>query len=82
MNKEQILGFDVITYNMQELLQRIFEDYKNNEQLFIVNINPEIAVTYYKDKEFKQTLNNEKYQIPDGSGIVWASKKQKGKIKN
>lgn len=28
MCKEQILGFDVTTYNVQELLYNMFEDYK------------------------------------------------------
>lgn len=81
MEKEQILGFNVTTYNYQELIDNIFQDYKNNEQLFIVNINSEIAVANYKNKEFKEKLNAQKYQIPDGSGIVWASKRKKGNIK-
>lgn len=82
MNKEKILGFDVCTYNEEELLKNIFIDYKkNNEQLFIVNINPEIAAANYKNKNLKETFNLQKYQIPDGSGIVWASKKKKGNIK-
>ena len=81
MNKEQILGFNVITYNSEELVRRIFDDYSNNEQLFIVNINPEIAVSNYKNEKIKQTFNEQKYQIPDGTGIVWASKKKKGNIK-
>lgn len=81
MEKDKILGFDVITYNVQDLLENIFKDYTKEEQLFIVNINPEIAVTNYQNEEFKEKLNGQKYQIPDGSGIVWASKKKKGKIK-
>ena len=78
MNKEQILGFNVSTYNFQELLDNIFDDYSHDEQLFVVNINPEIVVTNYKNEELKLKLNEQKYQIPDGSGIVWASKKKKG----
>lgn len=81
MSKEKILGFDVITYNSEELLNRIYQDYSNNEQLFIVNVNPEIAVKNYKKDNFKEILNKQKYQIPDGSGIVWASKRKKGNIK-
>lgn len=81
MNKEQILGFYVTTYNFQELINNIFQDYKKNEKLFIVNINPEIVVNNYKNYELKKIFNNQKYQIPDGSGIVWASKKRKGNIK-
>lgn len=80
MEKEKILGFDVCTYNEEELLNNIFIDYKNNEQLFIVNINPEIVVANYENKVLKEAFNKQKYQIPDGSGIVWASKKKKGNI--
>ena len=82
MSKEKILGFDVCTYTMNELTQHIFEDYNKNEQMFIVNVNPEIAVTNYKNNEIKKEFNKQKYQIPDGSGIVWASKKNNGQIKN
>lgn len=81
MKKEKILGFNVSTYNSEELLGKIYENYLKNEKLFIVNINPEIAVKNYKNEEFKEILNKQKYQIPDGSGIVWASKRKKGQIK-
>lgn len=81
MNKEKILGFDVCTYTMKELLKNIFEDFGKNEQMFIVNINPEIVVTNYKNDDIKKEFNKQKYQIPDGSGIVWASKKNNGNIK-
>ena len=81
MDKEKILGFDVSTYNSEELLNKIYQDYLNNEHLFIVNVNPEIAVKNYKKESFKENLNKQKYQIPDGAGIVWASKRKKGNIK-
>lgn len=81
MDKEKVLGFNVSIDKEENLLDRIFIDYKNYEQLFIVNINPEIVINNYKNSEFKAMLNKQKYQIPDGSGIVWASKKNNGKIK-
>lgn len=81
MEKEKILGFDIITYKEKKLLEKIFEDYVQNNQIFIVNVNPEIIVANYKNEKFKEILNKQKYQIPDGSGIVWASRKNKGKIK-
>lgn len=80
MKKEKILGFDVCSSAQKKLLKNIFEDYKGNKQLFIVNVNPEIVVSNYKNEELKKIFNKQKYQIPDGSGIVWASKKNKGKI--
>jgi len=81
MKKEKILGFNVITCDEQELLKNIFKDYEQNNQIFIVNINPEIAINNYKNESFKKILNEQKYQLPDGSGIVWASKLRKGNIK-
>ena len=80
MNKETILGFDITTYKTEELIKNIFNDYSRNEQLFIVNINPEIVVSNYKNEELKNIFNKQKYQIPDGSGIIWASKKNNGHI--
>lgn len=81
MVKEKILGFNVCVCNQEKLAENIFQDYEKKEQLFIVNINPEIVVTNYKNEKLKEIFNCQKYQIPDGSGIVWASKKQKGNIK-
>ena len=46
--------------------------------LFIVNINPEIIIANYNNEKFKEILNEQKYQIPDGTGVVWASKKNNG----
>ena len=81
MIKEKVLGFCVCTENQEEMLQDIFNDYEQNKKLFIVNINPEIAVNNYQNEELKKIFNNQKYQIPDGTGIVWASKKNNGNIK-
>ena len=81
MNKEKVLGFDVCTGSPKEMLENIFKSYKKQEQLFIVNINPEIIIANYNNEKFKEILNEQKYQIPDGTGIVWASKKNKGNIK-
>ncbi len=67
MKKEQVLGFDVCTYNLEELLTNIFKDYEDNNQQFIVNINPEIVISNYKNKYFIKNLNKQKYQIPDGA---------------
>lgn len=81
MKKEEILGFYVCAQSQTQLINNIFEDYNRNEQLFIANINPEIVVSNYRDEQFREQLNKQKYQIPDGSGIVWASKRKKGNIK-
>lgn len=81
MEKEKILGFDVCITNQNKLIENIFDDFKNNTRNFIVNINPEIVSKNHKNKELKNFFNSQKYQIPDGIGIIYASKIQKGKIK-
>lgn len=82
MNKEKILGFDVCGLSKEEILKEIFCDYEKNLQNVIININPEIVINNYKDLELVEKFNNQKYHIPDGIGIVYASKINKGNIKN
>lgn len=75
--KEEILGFSICTDNKDKLLDQIF---KNDDQLFIVNINPLIALNYYHNAEIKALINKEKIVIPDGEGIVLVSKLKGGNI--
>ena len=44
MEKETILGFDVCTLKKEELIKEIFQDFKEEKQNIIVNINPEFIV--------------------------------------
>ena len=81
MNKEKILGFYVCTDNDETLINNIFQDYTNNEQVVIASINPEIIVKNYKNPKFIENINSQKYQIPDGIGIVYSSKVNSGDIK-
>ena len=81
MEKENILGFDVSTILASTLVKKIFDDFNKNISNFIVNINPEIVTKNYKNNKFKNILNAEKYQIPDGIGIVLAYRLHRGKIK-
>ena len=82
MKKENILGFDICNTNINNLVTSIFNDFNKNICNFIVNINPEIIVNNYKNKHVIDIFNKEKYQIPDGIGIVYASKIKKCNIKN
>ena len=68
MEKETILGFDVCTANKQNLLENIFKDYKAGIQRFIVNINPEIVTSNYKNEDYKKALN--KCDLEEASEIL------------
>lgn len=82
MKKENILGVDVSTLSYDKLKNNIVEDIKNNKKSFIVAINPEKILKARKDKNLKELLNKATYQIPDGIGVVYASKLTKGNIKS
>ena len=81
MKKENILGFDISNIKIDELVNLIFNDFNASISNFIVNINPEIIVNYHKNKDIITIFNKERYQIPDGIGIVYASKLKHGQIK-
>ena len=81
MKKENILGFDICNTNYEDLINNIFNDFNNNISNFIVNINPEIIINNFKNKDTINTFNKQKYQIPDGIGIIYASKIKKTPIK-
>lgn len=78
--KENILGIDVSVTTYEELKTSVENDILNNHKSFVVAINPEKVLKARKNADLKMLLNNATYQIPDGVGIVYASKIKKGKI--
>lgn len=81
MNKENILGVHVSPLSYEDLKKNIEKDIKNNKKSFIVAINPEKILKARKDEKLKELLNNATYEIPDGIGVIYASKLRKGNIK-
>lgn len=82
MEKEKVLGIDVCITTYEELKQCIKSDIEQNKKSYIVTINPEKVIKASKDETLKKILNGATYQIPDGIGIIYASKIKKGKIKS
>lgn len=80
MDKERILGVDICNTNYEVLKKCVKEDIDSNKKSFIVAINPEKIILANKNKKMMKILNEATYQIPDGIGIVYASKIMKGKI--
>lgn len=80
--KDNILGFDVGSSNYETLLKNVFADMNKKEKHFIANINPFIIMNFHNKPDIIKKINYEKYQIPDGIGIVWASKFNKKLIKD
>ena len=82
VNKEKILGINVSVTSYDSLKNNIINDIKFNNKSFIVAINPEKILKAKKDSNLKKLLNSATYQIPDGVGVVLASKIKKGKIQS
>ncbi|MEF9935662.1 MAG: WecB/TagA/CpsF family glycosyltransferase [Clostridium sp.] len=78
---EKYLGVEVSTLSMDEVLLKVDSTISNNEKAFIVAINPEKIMKAQEDKALLELINSADIKIPDGSGVVLASKIKKGKIK-
>ncbi|WP_243292798.1 WecB/TagA/CpsF family glycosyltransferase [Bacillus sp. FJAT-47783] len=80
--KEKILGVSVSPFNYEELCELILQDIEAKRKAFIVAINPEKIMKAQEDKELQELLNKATYQIPDGIGVILASKLKGGKIRS
>ncbi|MGN7385546.1 WecB/TagA/CpsF family glycosyltransferase [Sporosarcina sp. SAFN-015] len=78
--KETILGVDVNTENYDELIPKLFQNIDAKKKSLIVAINPEKLMKAKDDPALKALLNRAEFQIPDGIGVIIASKIQKGNI--
>jgi N-acetylglucosaminyldiphosphoundecaprenol N-acetyl-beta-D-mannosaminyltransferase len=72
--KVRILGVEVDNLSFDETLDKIEDFLKDGKQHYIVTPNPEIIMLAQKDTRLRKILNNADLAIPDGIGLVWASK--------
>lgn len=79
-NIETILGVKVSNETYDTLSKKCLTHIEKKEQAFIVAINPEKIMLASNDEKLQQLLNQADYQIPDGIGVILASKLQKGTI--
>ncbi|MBX0316835.1 WecB/TagA/CpsF family glycosyltransferase [Planococcus glaciei] len=79
--KERFFGVEVNTEGYDELIQKIFSRIQSNEKSFIVAINPEKLMAARNDDELRKILQTADFQIPDGVGVLLASRMRKGKIR-
>ncbi len=75
-----LLGVKIDNLGMSDILCRIEEFLNSRNQHYIVTPNPEIVLLANSDSDFKKILNEAALSIPDGTGIVLASKILKGDI--
>ena len=81
MQTEKILGINVSVADYYEFKEDIRAKIQNNEKITIASANPEIMLQSRKDEKLQQIINSATYAIPDGIGVVYASKILGGNIK-
>ena len=76
--KYPILGVDISSCSQEEFFVSINERLQNNDEelppLFVVTVNPEIAVQSIVDNTFRNILQSSSINTADGIGISWAVK--------
>lgn len=82
MLNEEHLGVEVSPLSMNEVLLKVNNIITENKKAFIVAINPEKIMKAQDDISLKNLINSADIKIPDGSGVVIASKLKKGNIKS
>ena len=73
-----VLGIDISSYNKVEFYRTVEEGLAQptgqRTPMFIVTVNPEIAIQTIVDYDFKSILSNYSINTADGKGISWAVK--------
>ncbi len=75
MLKEDILGINISTERLDELVEKIVRCAQSNSRsLTIATANANATMVAQKDREFFAALNDSDIMLPDGIGVVYASK--------
>uniref|UniRef100_UPI003B981E1D WecB/TagA/CpsF family glycosyltransferase n=1 Tax=Indiicoccus explosivorum TaxID=1917864 RepID=UPI003B981E1D len=78
--KEQFLGVHVSPLTYEGIIQDLKERMQHGEQSTVIAVNPEKVMAAGRDPQVLELINGSTYQIPDGVGILLASKLKKGAI--
>jgi len=74
MNTINILGVKIDRRSEDEIVRVVDHSLDKDEQKKIYTPNPEFIVEGKKNPKFVEVLNNADINIPDGIGLLWASK--------
>lgn len=73
--KKFILGVGINNLSEKNILEYIVKSVKNSSRkYYIATPNPELLVIASRDSDYKKVLNQAKLALPDGIGVVLASK--------
>jgi N-acetylglucosaminyldiphosphoundecaprenol N-acetyl-beta-D-mannosaminyltransferase len=81
-SRENILGYKVNTFSVEDCVDGIFESLRNGKRTWLACFNPHSYATTLKDKIFTKALKDADWLVPDGAGVVLASRILGGNIHN
>lgn len=75
VEKVNIMDIEFVNTTKETLLTKhLFPILLNQQKCFIVTANPEIVMKAQEDQNYKQTVQQAHYIVPDGIGIIYAAK--------
>lgn len=81
MKKEQYLGVNVSSLTYDEIIDELKIRIKEGKQSTLIAVNPEKVITANSNPLVKELINESTFQIPDGVGIIIASKLKGGSLR-
>lgn len=78
---EHIMGYAVNVLSINACKESLFKSLKDGKRTWLACFNPHSYVLSLKDKTFTRALKDADWLIPDGSGVVFASRVLGGNIK-
>ncbi len=76
MNQARILGVRVDCLDMDAALERIAQLVDEGGHHLVATVNPEFVMRARADHEFARVLESAALCLADGSGVVWAARRQ------
>jgi len=74
VKKTKVLGLEYVNSTKEEAVSFVFELIEKKEPVTVFTPNAEIAYNAYKDEDFRKIISSASLLLPDGAGVVLASK--------
>ncbi|MCD5324100.1 MULTISPECIES: WecB/TagA/CpsF family glycosyltransferase [Pontibacillus] len=82
MKNEQYMGVEVSPLSYEEITQQLKTRVQRLEQSTIIAVNPEKIMKAQEDATLRDLINGSTFQIPDGVGVLLASRLSGGQVRS
>jgi N-acetylglucosaminyldiphosphoundecaprenol N-acetyl-beta-D-mannosaminyltransferase len=76
VTQARVLGVRVDCLDMQATLDRIDQMVQAGGQHLVATVNPEFIMRARRESDFARVLESADLCLPDGTGVVWAARRQ------